>query len=658
MSKGTRFNIKTLLLTLLSINPIIIWILTENWLDFGLVLFLDFLITGICTNSNKYKYFIINLIVFIGFLIHLELVFKFGFKNYCIKNLYKIENGIYVNKNNLNEELFDKEFHVTYKTNNQGYRISKEMDNQVKIDSIDWLFIGDSFTQGAQVEYEELYSTLLSYKFPDKIMLNSGISGFNILHEEILLKSIVEKHTPKRIFLQICNFNDFQNIEKHNIGFSDYLMQYSELFRMIYFSRKYQNPDELDLGRWAEPFYKKEKDNVNFNIFYTDRSEIKINDINEFINGVSRIKNFLDDNAIELTIIQIPTKEEIYFKFFNEVVTEYNIDIEKVDFNIPYKIVKNLCDSLNIDLINLKEPFQIAKEQVFFNFDEHLNKNGHIEIANKIASKYANNDKINKLQNLPTYSRYPRYSNSTNTILFQSFIDGNSELFLHNSNGAINRLTHNNEDEGHAVFFNNDDDKFVITQGDVGNNYSKVVIWNSNSNERLLIGGDTLFAAIPSISPNDSLICFPGWKEETSKTELFIYEIHTGNISQLTNFNGDAECWRPIFKNDTIIYSIKKEKNRAFDIYEINLITNESNCLLSTPYDIWDIDYNKDKNSIVFAGNKRNNWDLFIFNIDTKKVTQITNTKGVEWDPVFMNDSTLLYAGEYGFEKGIYLMQY
>ena len=194
--------------------------------------------------------------------------------------------------------------------------------------------------------------------------------------------------------------------------------------------------------------------------------------------------------------MKIPTKEEIYFKFFNEVVTEYNIDIEKVDFNIPYKIVKNLCDSLNIDLINLKEPFQIAKEQVFFNFDEHLNKNGHIEIANKIASKYANNDKINKLQNLPTYSRYPRYSNSTNTILFQSFIDGNSELFLHNSNGAINRLTHNNEDEGHAVFFNNDDDKFVITQGDVGNNYSKVVIWNSNSNERLLIGGDTLFASM------------------------------------------------------------------------------------------------------------------------------------------------------------------
>ena len=43
--------------------------------------------------------------------------------------------------------------------------------------------LGDSFTQGAQVDFGDLFTSRLSERFPDKIILNAGISGLGIGHE-------------------------------------------------------------------------------------------------------------------------------------------------------------------------------------------------------------------------------------------------------------------------------------------------------------------------------------------------------------------------------------------------------------------------------------------------------------------------------------------
>ena len=77
--------------------------------------------------------------------------------------------------------------------------------------------------------------------------------------------------------------------------------------------------------------------------------------------------------------------------------------------------------------------------------------------------------------------------------------------------------------------------------------------------------------------------------------------------------------------------------------------------ILSLPFDIWDIALSPSGHYIVFAGNKDGNWDLFSYCLNTKKVRQLTKTKGNEWDPAFgKSDSDLFYAGTFGFNDGIF----
>ena len=80
--------------------------------------------------------------------------------------------------------------------------------------------------------------------------------------------------------------------------------------------------------------------------------------------------------------------------------------------------------------------------------------------------------------------------------------------------------------------------------------------------------------------------------------------------------------------------------------------------LLKMPYDIWDIALSPSGKYIAYAGNKDGNWDLFLFNIETQQVTQLTKSIGNEWDPSFGHgDDELFFAGVFGINNGIYRLK-
>jgi hypothetical protein len=99
----------------------------------------------------------------------------YGFPDYVIENLYTIEDGHYFNRPFLDQTFSTKEYVVHYRTNSQGFRIAEEQDATQMYSTAGWLVIGDSFTQGAQVDYSQLYTTVLNHRFPDKIVVNAGI---------------------------------------------------------------------------------------------------------------------------------------------------------------------------------------------------------------------------------------------------------------------------------------------------------------------------------------------------------------------------------------------------------------------------------------------------------------------------------------------------
>lgn len=661
-------NVILLLAAFLLLNPFLLFIITNSITaslvcPFGAASLLLYF-----HNSSKLKpltIYLFNILFVLAIFISGEAVFNNNFRDYIIDNLYTTKSKYYFNHPYLDKVFQDKEFTVNYKTNKQGFRIGFEDDPETVVSEIDWLFLGDSYTQGAQVQFEDLYTSILSDSFPDKIILNAGISGFGLPDEYNYYISEGRQLKPKKVFLQICNFNDFMNVEERTSGFSDYLMQYSNFARYLLYGFKYANPAELPLGRWTEPFYPDKESNINYNIFYQESSPSKEKDIAKFKYYLSKIKEEVNKDGAELIVLQIPTKEQIYYKFFEEVVNSFKIDVAKLDMNAPNKLLEKECQNLGIKLIDLRSSFSSSEHEVFYQYDEHLTSYGHSALANAIVNYFSNtastSKKITYLSKSNAGDRYPNFVTDTTLLSFQSMRDGNMELFLSdNSLNQVSRLTFNNIDELHPWVIPGIN-KIIFTEESQDRSMSKVAIMNLDGSQREYITKENnIFGAIPSPNMQESKVAYAEWQVQMdgsfSHSYIVVADLEKGTKRVVSPTN--QESWRPIFSRDgNSVYFISRDNKSANDIFVYDLLSNKLTNLTNTTYDEWDPAISPDGKSLIYAGKKDGNWDLFILDLDTLKKRQITKTKGNEWDPCFApNGKEIYFAGTFGLKNGIYKM--
>ena len=121
--------------------------------------------------------------IFIAIIIFLFVDFLFGdlfFNSHFKKNVYEQnEKYLYNFKKNLNV----KNYNYGYKnyqlcTNNLGAIDSCDTQN-LNINKIDYLFIGDSFVEGLGVQFKDTFFGLLKERNPDNSFLNLGVSGYS-----------------------------------------------------------------------------------------------------------------------------------------------------------------------------------------------------------------------------------------------------------------------------------------------------------------------------------------------------------------------------------------------------------------------------------------------------------------------------------------------
>ncbi len=629
---------------------------------FVLIFLLNFLALGfIKITWLKILYF--NIIVVIFLLVYIETIYGVVFPDHIIKDPYSIKKNFYFNKPYLDEKFIDREYTTHYITNSQGFRIGESNDPDVTVAKTDWLFIGDSFTQGAQVEFEELFTSLVYLKHPDKVLVNAGISGMGLIDEYNYYKEEGYKLKASKVFLQICNFNDFMHVRPNTISFSEILMHYSNFFRLILYPIKYKHSDDLPLGRWTEPFYKDEDFNRDYNIFYKEQSEYKQKDLENFKKYMKLFSDIARKNGSELIIILIPTKEQIYPRFYSEVIDSFHINEKLLDMRFPNKLMREISDKLNIKLIDLSEDFKRNDECVFFEIDEHLNTTGHQAIAdslNRFLEKENQHSISNKLSKLNSGDRYPLQMSDGTQISFQTFRDGSLEIFTSdNELNNLKRYYSNFQEEIHPMF-SPDKQLIVFTQGKQETFNTEVCLMDINRNSRITItNGSDIYGSIPTFSPNGNKIAYAEWSGingNFTQPQIVIYDLVTKRKQQITN--DTKEYWRPVFSPDSkSIAYIAKEKGGNFDIYIHDLTNNSSSKVTSTIYEEWDPMFSHDGNCLVYAGNKDGNWDLFIKDFKKQSTKQITKTIGDEWDPSFTHDDKqVLYGGVFGLFNGIYRM--
>lgn len=646
--------LKPILFTFTFFNPIILLLLFKSyWIAFLIPIAIAVGGYYVC----KIQFFrivvwLFNIFAIVGIALNAELVFRTLYSDKNVPNIYEARGNYYFNKPFLNQKFDDEEFTSRYITNCQGYRIDLLSNANDSIKSCDWLFIGDSFTQGAQVNYDEMFSSLLYREFPDKVIVNAGMSGAGLYESLNYLKDEGKKLKPKRVVLQVGAFNDFYNIKEHRAGFTEWLMEHSDLYRFIQY-QLLDNPP-LPLGRWTEPFFDNPEKNANFNIFYKQSSKQKEADIKAFDEVISKFKKEIDAIGAELIVMLIPSKEQVSDNMLSEVIAKFDISREQLDMQMPNKLTKRVCDGLGVQLIDLYEPFRSADKFPFFMRDEHLSVEGHKMIASVIKSCFnSESRKYEVFSHGNKNERYPTFYDEGMSVLFQS---QEQELYKIVSSNLINSredVLWTSPKELIHPMISSDGNWLVFTHGDQDHGETDVVLYEFSSGNDIKINPNGFRGAIPIISHDSNVVAYPKWKDNEHPV-IALFDIKSK--SEIASF-GDKkrEVWRPVFgPDDTCIYFIQMNDNERFEIMRYEINSKSISPVLKTGYNIWDIAISPSGKQICFAGNKDGNWDLFLYDLQTNNIRQLTHTIGNEWDPIFYSDDEIWFAGEFGTNNGIY----
>ena len=373
-----------ILWALLLWNPLLLLMLSKSWgvtlAIAALLVFVAFLVSK--SNSLRLKVWAFNMCAISSIALHSELLFREFYSDKNIPNLYELHGSYYFNKPYLQQEFRTNEYVSTYKTNCQGYRMDDLSNADDTIHNCDWLFIGDSFTQGAQVDYSELFTTRLFTFFPNKVIVNGGISGAGLYDELNFFRDNGKRLSPKVVFLQIGVFNDFFNIKEHSATYQDYLMEKSDLYRFLAYN--VFSTDSLPLGRWTEPFFPTAEENRDFNILYKEDSEQKRADKEAFERCLKEWKKEVEKIGAKLVVLLIPSKEQVSPVLLKEVMDKYDIATSQLDMTAPNRLFASTASALGIRSIDLTTDFQNSTDFPFFSQDEHLNAIGHKLIADAL----------------------------------------------------------------------------------------------------------------------------------------------------------------------------------------------------------------------------------------------------------------------------------
>jgi len=590
---------------------------------------------------------------------------KYNKFNSEISNLNIKTNNFIPNINHLYDlddkksQLYDKDKVHVFRTDNKGLILPYEIFPE----NFNVLFLGGSTTESNEVNENYRFPFMIQKNLKERNVnvniINMGLRGHTSIDS---INSLINRKELRKadIIFFMHNINDRLFLSVKNNYFADLgkVSEGSILSIKISFFDFINNVKEFfiknsNISFILQQIYYNFTDNQ-----YLDGSEIEFPD-SDFLNSQKLYKqNLLIFINLAKSIDAIP--------IFLTQPLGFSSDQQKI-FN---DVMITTAMENNIDVIDLASDKKISNNESFLSDNIHLNKNGSTLISYKISDylfKYLNKEKqtnqknierqidnINKCLNnnnnneftfkLFKNARYPSFSNDGKWILLQEENQrGENKIRLIDvKNKKSHYIEHAflNNTERHPTFFQSSNNKvsilFGMQKGDIEEIYK--IEWPSLSLGKLI--NKKINGSIPST--NDNLVYFPSNFHNQVNPDLYYFNSKNNEIAQLTKTSWEE--WRPISDNNKNIYFISNKENN-FDIYKLNILTNNIEIVYSSPFDEWDPALSYDNNFLLFASKANNNWDIFLMNLINQEVEQLTNESADDWDPSFHPSGRLfLYA--------------
>lgn len=169
------------------------------------------------------------------------------------------------------------------------------------------------------------------------------------------------------------------------------------LYRLLRFTA---HAEEYEPYRTAQKSYHHRDRGVNVRIYPPQRSLIDptrlvTNPILEegwriTRDTLSRAQELTQRQGVRLVVVVIPFKAQTYWHLVRDSYSPE--ELEGVDVDFISKLVREFCDSRGIEVVDMTPVFRrraLAGEQLFFQYDGHINAQGHRVIAETLAERLA-----------------------------------------------------------------------------------------------------------------------------------------------------------------------------------------------------------------------------------------------------------------------------
>jgi hypothetical protein len=252
-----------------------------------------------------------------------------------------------------------------------GNRFSGFNKNKHK-NSKKYIFLGDSFTEALQVEWEKTFVGLVEKKFKNHEVINLGVTTYSPSIYYLKIKQDINKYKNiNKLIIQIVNY-DFIDDEYYKVySNSPNIDDPKEYIANL----KYISPQK-DMNRKREiiDFFKKQlkksylirflkkiqKTYFYQKVSWTNATETFVRQNSITLEALIKIKEICNLKNIDLSIFMIPDKT----KLINN------------DYDIHYNEFKKIMKNNDFDFIDIL-PYFKNHNDLFFKRDIHLTKKGH-----------------------------------------------------------------------------------------------------------------------------------------------------------------------------------------------------------------------------------------------------------------------------------------
>ena len=268
---------------------------------------------------------------------------------------------------------------------NLGFRVQNEISqtNELADEEKAIIFLGDSFTEGNQVPYNETFVSLVS-KGLGLPSVNFGVASYSPLFYELQVKNITSQFNGDVVVLQIYS-NDFgadQSYLEHavfdnniiigiNGGKNNAIVSLARNSYLIRFLKKSQLLIKIIISN--------KNDTVIPSRVFDIEQDVTDEKLKNTVNIIKRIQTHLAEQDKKLYVFLIPSK---FLSQNNKCCSDDNL----------YSRFYSVLTKARIDTIDVKSFFEQIDNQreLFFLKDIHLTSSGHKVIASSIIAHLAN----------------------------------------------------------------------------------------------------------------------------------------------------------------------------------------------------------------------------------------------------------------------------